>query len=364
MWYRITNDTSLPTPALLVYPDRIEKNILRMIDITGDPGRLRTHVKTHKTAELVKMQMKHGITKFKCATLAEVEMVAAAGGKDILLAYPLLGPGISHFFDLKSRYREANLKVTVDSHEAYMKLREQAVRQDRKIHLFVDLDNGMHRTGITPAGALELIREIMRESAVVFEGLHVYDGHIHAHDPVVRKKMCDGDFRSVKQLISELETHGIRVGELACGGTPTFPIHAIYPDRTLCPGTPLLWDAGYSSAFPDLDFLPAAVLAGRVISKPGDHICIDLGHKAVASEMAHPRVVFLELETGGVLTHNEEHMVVSPTGTSDLKLGEVVYALPVHICPTMALHSVVYVVNNRNITGHWKVVARDRDYQS
>lgn len=363
MWYRLRNESSLPTPAVLVYPDRIVQNILRMVAIAGDPGRLRTHVKTHKTAELVKMQLQSGITKFKCATMAEVELVAASGGTDILLAYPLLGPGISHFFELKERYRAIHLAATVDSWDAVNLLLEKTTGENQPVHLFVDLDNGMHRTGICPEEALGLIQKIVDEELLIFEGLHVYDGHIHETDPIARREHCDHDFQSINELISQLESAGIPIKELACGGTPTFPIHALYKKRTLCPGTPVLWDAGFKNSFPDLDFLPAAVLATRVISKPGNHICVDLGHKAVASEMGHPRVEFLEYTMEEVITHNEEHLAVSLTGSSRLDIGEVMYALPVHICPTMALHSTVYVVRDQQITGHWKVVARDRDYR-
>jgi D-serine deaminase-like pyridoxal phosphate-dependent protein len=362
MWYRPLNESSLPTPALLVFPDRIEENIRRMVNIAGDPGRLRTHVKTHKTLELVQMQMRHGITKFKCATLAEMEMVATCGGKNILLAYPLLGPAMHRFFGIMESYPEAHLAVTVDSWEACNQLLEVANELDRKVSLFVDLDNGMHRTGIEPEMAGKFIEMIAGEEYFVLEGLHVYDGHIHDEDPKERELHCKKDFQSVQKLISSLEAAGIKIGELACGGTPTFPVHARHPDRTLCPGTPLLWDAGYADTFPDLDFLPAAVLAGRVISKPGGDICIDIGHKAVASEMPHPRIQFLDRRLLEVRNHNEEHMVVSVEGSSDLQIGDLVYALPVHICPTMALHEAVYVVRDQRIDGRWKVVARNRDY--
>ena len=161
---------------------------------------------------------------------------------------------------------------------------------------------------------------------------------------------------------TELENKAITVGELACGGTPTFPIHAQHESRTLCPGTPVLWDAGYREAIPDLDFLPAAVIAGRVISQPAGQLCLDLGYKSIASEMAHPRLHFLNLEHEGVVNHSEEHLVVSTDKAKNLKEGELVYALPSHVCPTMALHEQVYVVRNQLVTETWEVAARKRTY--
>jgi len=160
--------------------------------------------------------------------------------------------------------------------------------------------------------------------------------------------------------VIQLEQQGIEVEEMACGGTPTFPIHALHPGRTLCPGTPLLWDAGYERAIPDLDFLPAAVVAGRVISKPMGQICLDLGYKSIASEMAHPRLHFLEHEMNELANHSEEHLVYKSSEAKQLRVGDIVYALPSHICPTMALHEQVYVVREQVVKETWKVVARKR----
>ncbi len=297
MWYKPTHEASIYTPAVLVFPDRIEENIRRMIKLAGTAERLRPHVKTHKMAEVIRLQLQHGIKNFKCATLTEVEMVAANGGEDILLAYPLTGPAIGHFLNLLERFPEVIFAVTVDSRAVAQKLSDEARLRGVKLRVFVDLDNGMHRTGIAPDQADELINFILNNQNLSLGGFHIYDGHIHEKDVAKREVHCNRDFESVNSLVEKMEEKGIEVKELACGGTPTFPIHARYASRTLCPGTPLLWDAGYAGAMPDLDFLPAAVLATRVISKPGENVCFDLGYKAVASEMPHPRVEFLDLES-------------------------------------------------------------------
>lgn len=362
MWFEPLNASSISTPSILLFPDRIEENIRRMILIAGSAERLRPHVKTHKVSEIIRLQLQQGITRFKCATLAEVEMVADAGGVDILLAYPLLGPGIGRWFELMEQFPESRLSAIVDGAEALGALEREAREKERNADLFVDLDNGMHRTGTDPEGARRLIAEILHSEHLKFRGLHIYDGHIHEPDPVQRKAHCDRDFELVNKLVGQLEQKGIAVHELACGGTPTFPFHADYPARTLCPGTPLLWDAGYSQNLPDLDFLPAAVLAGRVISKQERQLCLDLGTKAIASEMVHPRLRFLQMETGGVINHSEEHLVVACPDADHHSVGQLVYALPFHICPTMALHERVYVVRNREITETWEVGARKRNY--
>lgn len=362
MWYRPENDRSMATPGILLFPDRIEENIRRMIAIAGSADRLRPHVKTHKLAELIKLQQQQGIERFKCATLPEVAMVAGAGGPDILLAYPLLGPSVSLWLDLAEQFPESRFSLCVDSEEALAQLAQHAQKRKGTVDLFVDIDNGMHRTGMDPEKASELIHSIADNRIFRFRGLHIYDGHIHESDPAERKRHCDQDFEMVSSLAEYLEQDGIKVEELACGGTPTFPIHASYPSRTLCPGTPLLWDAGYDSGLPDLSFLPAAVLAGRVVSKPVNQVCLDLGYKAVASEMSHPRLHFLDLDVIEVINHSEEHLVLRCEDPDQLAIGDLVYALPTHICPSMALHEEVYVVKDQNISGTWKVAARSRPY--
>ena len=93
---------------------------------------------------------------------------------------------------------------------------------------------------------------------------------------------------------------------MIAGGTPTFPMHAEASDRICSPGTSVLWDAGYAEHFPDLAFEWACVLMGRVVSKPTpESLCLDLGHKSVASEMPHPRLHFLNLAVDAFLVHSE-----------------------------------------------------------
>lgn len=360
MWYNIANESEIFTPAILVYPDRIEENIRRMIAIVGDVARLRPHVKTHKLAEVVRLQVKQGITHFKCATLTEVEMVIDNGGDDILLSYPLYGPGMDRFFGLIIENPGVNFALTVDDEYACEKLSFEAENMDHKLDVYIDVDNGMHRTGIEPKPALDLANFIVNNEWLHLNGLHVYDGHIHEADIKERTVHCNKDFEAVDELVSALEKKGVKLNEIACGGTFTFPIHAIHESRSLCPGTPIFWDAGYEKAIPELDFLHAAVLVGRVISKPKNYHCIDFGYKSLASEMSHPRLKFLNLKVDEVVNHSEEHLVVSTP--SDLDLGDIVYAVPHHVCPTIALHEQVYVVHDHRVTDTWEVVARKRIY--
>jgi len=280
-WYQPDNVNEISSPALLVYPDRIEENIRRMISISGGTDYLRPHVKTHKMEEIIRLQMRHGINKFKCATISETEMVAKCGADDILLAVQPVGPNIDRFFNLKKIYNKSKISCIADNEEVIIQLSDMARKTGMETNIWLDINNGMNRTGISPGEkAVRLYNRIVDSPMLLAEGLHVYDGHIHEHDFVKRKKICNDAFTPVSGLIAELESEGISPVKVVAGGTPTFPVHAERKGAECSPGTLLLWDYGYSSSFTDLNFLHAAILLMRIVSKPAkDLLCLDLGHK-------------------------------------------------------------------------------------
>src|SRR5687767_2035583 len=117
IWYTIANLAAIPSPAVVVYPDRVRENIRRAITIVGDPERLRPHIKTHKCGEIIRMHLELSVTKFKCATIAEGEMAATAGAKDILVATPLVGPNIQRFGELRRTFPLVQFSTICDSTE-------------------------------------------------------------------------------------------------------------------------------------------------------------------------------------------------------------------------------------------------------
>jgi D-serine deaminase-like pyridoxal phosphate-dependent protein len=361
-WYRIANEAEIPSPALLLYRDRIDQNIHRMLEIAGNPQRLRPHVKTHKLPQLVQAQTAVGITKFKCATIAEAEMTADAGAREVMLAMPLVGPAIDRLFELMRTFPPVRFATIADSEEAITALGKAAQRAKLTLEVFLDLDCGMHRTGVVPgAEAGRLYQRITQSPGLTPGGLHVYDGHLHEADEALRTEQCDAAFAPVVAFRDELSRSGLDVPSLIAGGSPTFAIHARYADRELSPGTTVLWDFGYGDKFPELGFLPAALLLTRVISKPeGNRLCLDLGHKAVAAENPHPRVRLVELPDANAVMHSEEHLVIETPNASRFAIGQCLYGIPRHVCPTVALHSEAWIVEGGKATERWPIVARAR----
>lgn len=361
-WYTVDNVDEIESPSLLVYPDRIRENLRRMIALAGGLERLRPHVKTHKMPEIIRMQLAAGVQRFKVATIAEAEMVADCGAPDILVAYQPVGPNTRRLARLIAMHPETRFATIVDDADAARALNAAMRDAGQSVETLIDVDVGMGRTGISPGPqAVELYRLIGKLECLRPGGLHVYDGHARDRELADRTQTVDAAFAPVTRLRADLDAAGLPVPRIVAGGTPTFPIHARHADRECSPGTCVLWDTSYAGKFPDLEFLPAALLLARVISKPAaNRVCLDLGYKAVASDNPDPRAVFLDLPDAKMLVHSEEHMAVGTEQAAKFKVGDAVYAIPFHVCPTCALHREAVVIEDHRAVARWAIVARDR----
>ena len=361
-WFCVDRAADLPTPALLIYPDRIEENIRRMIKMAGGPDRVRPHVKTHKMSEVVKLNMKHGITKFKCSTIAEAEMVAQCGAKDILLAMQPVGAHMQRFFELQNHFQESRFSTLVDAEAIIEQIAVLASNKKQVTDLWLDINNGMDRTGIKPGKeALRLYQKIGCLPYINLRGLHVYDGHIHDWKISDRRTACEKDYEPVILLIGNIVKAGLKPPVIVAGGTPTLPIHAGRDNTETSPGTCVLWDGGYAGHFPDLDFIPAALVLMCVVSKPNKNmLCLDLGHKALAAEMPHPRISLLNLSVRRFVNHSEEHLVIDTPEADNYQPGDLIYGIPWHICPTVPRYKFAYVIRDGKVTEEWLIDARDR----
>ncbi len=361
-WYVIDNIDQIDSPALLVFPDRIRHNIDLMIRMAGDPQRLQPHVKTYKMEAVVQMQMDQGINKFKCATIAEGEMLGRVGAKEVLLAYQPVGPKIQRLLQLVQQFPHTKFACLVDHPEAASAIARVFHAADHTLDVWLDLDVGMHRTGILPGEQAWALYQLCQQKAGIHPaGLHVYDGHFKERDFNLRKAQCDDSFQQVASLAATIRKNTGVTPHIIAGGSPTFPIHAQRSQVTCSPGTSLLWDWGYHEKLPEQPFQWAALVISRIISKPEKGLlCLDLGHKSIAAENPHPRVHFLNMPEAEAVLQSEEHLVLRVADDRSFSIGQVFYGVPLHICPTVALYGEAYVVENRRIQGTWKVVSRER----
>ncbi len=361
-WYKIDNINELDSPALVVYPDRIKENLRILKEFVPDTTRLRPHVKTNKCPDVCKLMMEAGIKKFKCATIAEAEMLAMIAAPDVLLAYQAIGPRGARLSQLIKKYPNTQFACLLDNEATANELSATAVGQGVVIKIFLDLNVGMNRTGIVPEKALALFHHIKSLKGLDPIGLHAYDGHHNDSDFNIRSKGSDEGFARVDALQQAiLKETGVST-TIVTGGNTTISIHAKRKNIECSPGTFIFWDHGYHLKFAEQKFVFAAILVTRIISKTDDEtLCIDLGHKSVASENPlSNRVYFLNAPELQPVGHSEEHLILKAPKGNTYIVGDVLYGVPFHICPTVALHETVSVIENNRVNGTWNITARKR----
>lgn len=362
--YKLQHTEGIITPQLVYYKEIVKENIKKAIVRAGGAQRLWPHVKSHKTAGMVKLQMDMGITRFKCATIAEAEMLAECGVQDILLAYPLVGPNIRRFIELEMKYPDLQFWAIGEDYKMLEQLAAQSEQAGIKTRTLLDINMGMNRTGVDFDQAQALYEQCSGLNGIQMMGCHCYDGNHNHSDIEQRKQSVAETDREIQKIQQNLKEKGIACPVFVMGGTPSFPCHCDYDDVYLSPGTAFLQDAGYYQNLKDLDFIPAAVVLTRVISHPSERMfTLDLGYKAIAADPVIQRGYIVGGEDYEAMFQNEEHWVFKIREGSSAKkpeIGSVLYVIPTHICPTSALYPEIPIIEHGEITEYWKVVSRNR----
>jgi D-serine deaminase-like pyridoxal phosphate-dependent protein len=360
-WYSISDIETIDSPALLFYKDRIRANIRSALRTAAMPGLLRPHVKTNKSADICAMMMEEGVTKFKCATIAEAEMLGVIGAPDVLVAYQPVGPKIARLIGLVRRYPRTRFSCLIDNIISAQRIAAAFHSGGFEIDLLIDLNVGQNRTGIVPEKAYQLYEAARQIPGISIKGLHAYDGHITDSDILERTERCDEAFTAVQQLRDRMTGSFAASVTIVAGGSPTFPLHARRGGVECSPGTFVLWDWSYMTNYPEEPFVVAALILTRIVSIVNDTtIGIDLGHKSVASENPLPRVHFLNAPEAVPTGHSEEHMIVKVPDAAKYSIGDVLYGVPVHICPTVSMYERAVAAEDHRIAGEWKITARDK----
>ena len=367
--YRITEIESVMTPALVIYPKIVEANIAATIRVLGgDPNRWRPHVKTSKLGFVMHKLTEQGVVNVKCATTLELQTAAAAGATDILVAYPMVGANVRRVRELAAAMPDKRISALVEN-AAQVKAWEGS-----NISLFIDLNGGMDRTGLEQERSAEVVAlaQQIEAAGLVFRGLHYYDGHMSKYqDLATREVMAHQGYDQLMQLVAALNSAGLLVEEVITSGTPAFPCAISYRPfadapfvHRASPGTMVYGDATSLGQLPeDYGFQPAAVVVSAVVSHPSaQRVTCDAGHKAVSADAGIP--------TCSVLGHpelqphkpSEEHLPIDvPAGATLPAVGEYLYLVPRHVCPTVNNFDYALLVENGKITGVERVTARGRE---
>lgn len=364
--YNFNGEANIYSPQLIYYEDIIDQNINYTLSLVDSPNQLWPHIKTHKTKEIVLKLIKKGITKFKCATFSECEIVAQCGAKEVLLAYPLVGPNFSRFCKLINLYNKTEFYALFDDleqAETFNKL-VNTLDSQKIVNTFIDVNVGLDRTGVPLNRLEEFVLQFCKFNNLKIVGLHCYDGQNSDSDIKIRQYRIDKLANKIFETKSKIERLINDKLVIIAGGTPEFACWKKY-DVFCSPGTCFVQDAGYEKLFPDLSYYPAACILSRVISHPTNNtFTLDCGYKAIAADPHCRRGILVGLNEKVIEQfQNEEHWVFKmKSGFEDQlpAVGSVVFIIPTHICPTSHLYPYVCVVKNNNFIGEWEIAARNR----
>lgn len=361
--FALNRTTDLDTPALLYYEAPLQRNLDRIIATAGGADKLWPHVKSHKCPDIVRLQQAKGIERFKCATIAEAEMLARCGARHILLAYPLAGPAASRFVRLQTTYPGSIFYAIADSMELLALLNDASGKAGVTSRVLLDADCGMRRTGLPLDAVPGFFAGSASLASVRIIGIHAYDGNHNAVNFAERQASVAACNERLFRLIAMMREAGVKEPLLVAGGSPSFPCHVNYPGMYYSPGTAFLMDWAYRVFMPDQEF--AAAVATRVISHPAEGLfTLDLGYKGIAADPPGQRGVIAGMEeTAKPVLQNEEHWVFRmEEGHAGKRppLNSVLYVIPTHICPTTALYPEILLVRDGSLANIWSVAARNR----
>jgi 3-hydroxy-D-aspartate aldolase len=360
--YNTKNLANIDSPSLLIYVDIVTQNIDKMIAIAGNTDRLMPHIKTNKMENIVQMMIEKGIISFKCATIAEAELAAKSGAKNAIIAHQLVGPKIKRLLDLIKKYPKTKFASIVDCNEIVDQTNALFKAENLKANVYYDINNGMDRSGHQLNNELEKdILYAAKKNNISLKGLHVYDGHIHEENFVIRQNSIEIGMIKIYELLEKIKPETGNL-EIIAGGTPAFTTHTLASNRMLSPGTCVLWDWGYGDKFKEQPFEYAAVIMTRIISKPKPGlITVDMGHKAVSAENPiDKRIRFLNHNNLKLISQSEEHGVIETENWNSYKVGDILLGVPYHVCPTVNLYDEAQIIKNDNYLTTWQIEGRKR----
>jgi D-serine deaminase-like pyridoxal phosphate-dependent protein len=320
----------LQTPALLVDAQLLEHNLTTMA--AALPGvRTRPHIKAHKCTALAKRQAAHGHHSFTCATIREVEGMAAAGlGDDLLLANEVVDAR-------RLGAVKARVTLAVDSPTTIEAAVAGGVRE-----VLIDVNVGLPRCGCLPDDAGRLA-DLARTKGLVVRGVMGYEGHVVGlDDRDARTRLCEESM----QLL--LGAHKLVGGELiSAGGTGTYDCN-VWANEIQA-GSYALMDTAYAKL--GLPFRQALSVLATVISVMPAYAVGDCGLKSLGMDHGNPSI-----DDAHILFCSDEHITFVPTNPH--RVGDRVRVWPAHIDPTVAYHEHMHIVAGEEVLDTWAVDLR------
>jgi D-serine deaminase-like pyridoxal phosphate-dependent protein len=360
-----TRIEDVPTPALVVDLDILERNIETMASRARDSGvALRPHAKTHKVCEVGRLQLRAGAVGLTLAKTAEAEVFVDAGFEDVFLAYPIVGEEkAKRLLALSDR---ARIAVGVDSLEGARSLDRVFRGAGRRLNVLLEIDCGLARTGVLPSEAPGIAAGIAELPGLRLCGVFTHAGQAYlAENAEAAAAVGRDEGESAVRVAQELSRAGHSMEGVSIGSTPTAKAGMLVQGVTECrPGTYVYNDASQVSIGSCTLEDCALHVVATIVSVPArDRAVLDAGSKTLSSDPLWPRPGghgFLAGRTSRIARLNEEHGVIAVAPGESFRVGERVSILPNHACIVSNLHNRIYAARRGRIEAIWSVAARGK----
>ena len=357
----------LETPVLLAHVDAMERNIREYAAVADKHDvALRSHVKTHKNAELAAREAElTGDAGICCQTLGEVETMARNGIDDIYLSYQVVGESkLDRLCWLDGKVDA--LATTVDSAATIDVLQAAAERNDRTLHAVLEVDMGLHRTGVDPDDAVALAERIADADSLAFDGILAYDAHVKGEASTEQEfeELCWESMELAEHVVTAIENAGVPVAEVKVGGTATSRYSACHPVVTeINPGMYPFNDVG------ELELRPwevskagcTATVLTTVISVPDeDRLVVDGGSKTFSLDKPQLPVPKNRDDIEYVNASEEHGWIDTSESEETFAVGDRLEFVVPHVCTTVNLHDLIVGVRDGEVADMWEVQARGK----
>ena len=366
--FQLAETPGILTPALLIDRDRVQHNIGTTLNLLGgEANRWRPHVKTAKLGYIMRMLVDSGVRQFKCATSLELSIACQAGAKDVLVAYPLVGANAARVRQIAEQHGSIAISVLVENPSQVEQWRGTSVS------VFVDVNPGMNRTGISQDQTAAILRlsQAVGASGLQFRGLHYYDGHLSKYGIAERCAQAHRGYERLMLIVDTLAKLGIDVPEVITAGTPALPCSLSFAGFTeapfvhrISPGTIVYCDTTSLAQLPaEYGYRPAAVIMTRVVSHPAPGmITCDAGHKAVSADAGVPTCAVLGYPALEPLAPSEEHLPMRVADGAALpEIGEILFLVPRHVCPSVNNFDHAVIISGGKLIAVEPVSSRGRE---
>lgn len=361
------NFIQLDTPCLIIDKQIMEKNLKRMQDYADSAGvSLRPHTKTHKTPALALRQKELGACGITVAKVSEAEEMEKSGIDDIFIANEIVGTEkLKRIAFLSDRIR---ISFGLDSIEQADIVERCFTDVNRTAEVLIEIEVGENRSGIIEeTDFLALLSHLKTCPHIHLKGVFSHDGCSYkAKDRIACHEICIEAQKRTLHFANLAQTHGFQVEVVSIGSTPPLVSGApILPGITeIRPGTYIFMDAAQAAALGDDSCCAASVLA-QVISRPTDErVILDVGAKGLTMQRRSEGICSVSglgslKDYPGVYIEQmyDEHAIIyNRDFRRQVRVGDKVRIIPVHICPVVNLYHKAYIIDeNGEVTGELSI---------